>query len=192
MSEDIDSPVWRRWRNQQKPRPDRRWSWSRFLLSCALAFGLGYIASAWISQPVLLGVIAIIVGALTLLVVFLEFGFLGMRGRTFISRAVPASIFIGLIVTNAPLKLEFALKRDEFDAVAARYAAGEKLDVPFTIGSWEIVEVNRGYDESGPVIFWESVGGAGGYEFVRHPAGHGVNTFGVVRLDDEWAWVLED
>ena len=186
----IDNAVWRRWRGQQNV--NWKWSWPRFLVACGIAILLADVASTLICEPILLRLLAGVAGVSTLLIAFVKIGTVGSGGKQFIARVLPVGIFVALVATNAPLKWRFALVSDEFDRVATRYEAGEQVDVPFTIGPWEIVEISRGYDESGPVMFWESVDGMGCWGFVRHPEGHGVNTLSVVPLDDQWAWVSED
>lgn len=104
---------------------------------------------------------------------------------------VGALILTGLAFTNAPFQWIFATYESQFEAVSDKLVAGERLNFPFWIGPFKVID--GGIRDGSGVPYLMTSGHP--YEingFVRDPKGTYFNLWSITPVSDRWAYIQED
>lgn len=158
----------------------------------AIAILLAFLQSLFVREDSMAVFASMAVGLCAL--IFTVMGFFQSqrpRWRVVASRLIPATLYIGTLLSHLPLRTVFRVYRPDFDRAAAMIEKSTPPDTPFWIGPFRITMVGRRGDSGAPYLAtnkdqWEIDG------FVRHPKGHGFNLWSCVPLDDAWSCIAED
>jgi len=162
---------------------------------CGLVTAAGILSSA--AGIGKIGVVLLAV-ALSAAIIITGSLLIGYRRRT--QRAVlPAvtvtviclAVIISVAATHWPLRINYALARDSFEALARRIRTGEQITTPVHVGLFTIrrAEISR----NGIVCLWTHPQPNGSTGFVRCQRDYlPFNLWSMVRLDDRWQFISED
>ena len=134
--------------------------------------------------------------SLLALVVLTLLGIVSTR-RTVNRQAVRATLLVGTLIlaglafTNIPLRFIFATYESQFEAVSDKLVAGERLNFPFWIGPFKVIDGGVRDGSGAPYLMTSGHP----YEingFVRDPKGTYFNLWTITPVSDGWAYIEED
>ena len=102
-----------------------------------------------------------------------------------------ALVLAGVAISNAPLRLAFAIFESRFEAVGDQLVRGEQLDFPAWIGPFRIIDGGVRDGSGAPYLMTSGQP----YEingFVRDPKGAYFNLWSITPVSEGWAYIEED